>query len=398
MITIERIFIFFLFTASLFPIAAYSEDEAAAGDEYRVFTSQNGNTIEAKVTAVFGDTVKITRKDGKAFKFKGSMLSEEDRAFLIEWSKNNISYHVTINHRNSAAKSQLGNPKGLKGFQMKETSSVNFADLGRTSSDDEQKDSSEKRNFEITLRNLSTGDIANGSIFVRLIMIRRTSEKKGKDSERIVQWEGGTSLEAFPKAASKTLETAYAVKKIRTRYYHRYDVNIRNSNGTYTTVSQKKLFNVKSIRDTLEGIQVWVTHGNKIIAEDHYFSSVLKTMETFELSEDLPAQAKSFAKPPPIPLNRMNSIKRRMPGELPPRPGRYVLMDDGTFKELATGRIIGPPRYRRQENGSMMDSVTKMVIEVPLYQYLDEGRIKNTETGEIVRVRVPKPRVKTPQN
>jgi hypothetical protein len=56
--------------------------------EARTWTSSYGKEIEGELVGFDGETVELKLADGRPAKFKLSLLSEEDQAFLAEWKKN----------------------------------------------------------------------------------------------------------------------------------------------------------------------------------------------------------------------------------------------------------------------------------------------------------------------
>ncbi len=55
--------------------------------ETHQFTDSNGNTIQAEIVSVSGESVTIKRNDGRSFTTKTSVFSEEDRKFIAAWQK-----------------------------------------------------------------------------------------------------------------------------------------------------------------------------------------------------------------------------------------------------------------------------------------------------------------------
>lgn len=52
--------------------------------EYRVFTANDGRTIEARVLAVEGGRVRIERRDGQIFESPIEIYSQSDQSFIRE--------------------------------------------------------------------------------------------------------------------------------------------------------------------------------------------------------------------------------------------------------------------------------------------------------------------------
>ncbi len=67
-----------------------------AADAFRTFTDAKGREIMAKVVAVKGKDVIITKKSGKQFKFPIATLSEADQAYLKKWQAENVSLDFEI--------------------------------------------------------------------------------------------------------------------------------------------------------------------------------------------------------------------------------------------------------------------------------------------------------------
>lgn len=74
-----KFFLFFFVIACGIPLQTWAE-------EFRAFTNREGQEIRARVKDVDGDRAVIERDDGRTFRFKISLLSEEDRKFLREWA------------------------------------------------------------------------------------------------------------------------------------------------------------------------------------------------------------------------------------------------------------------------------------------------------------------------
>ncbi|MEX2578452.1 MAG: hypothetical protein WD342_05280 [Verrucomicrobiales bacterium] len=66
----------------------------AQDDEFRLFTSADGRTIQAKAVSSSGDAIKIKMKDGRTFDLPIENLSPGDQEWIAEWKKEKAREYV----------------------------------------------------------------------------------------------------------------------------------------------------------------------------------------------------------------------------------------------------------------------------------------------------------------